>query len=96
LATTAPDIDEGPPTERGLVLGVDPLTGAIGPVATPAFAAVSWYRAMMGGATNCEIEGSSGGAAEGLNPSAASDIATGCAPATAPAGGAALGASGVG
>lgn len=49
---------------------------------------------MIGGATNCEIEGSRGGAAEGLNPNAASDIATGCAPATVPADGVALGASG--
>jgi hypothetical protein len=94
LATTAPDIVDGPPMPRPLlpfVLGAGPLSGAMGPVATPAFAAVSWYRAMMGGATNCEIDGSSGGAADGLNPNAASDIATGWAPATVLAAGATLG-----
>src|SRR5215471_11324310 len=44
LATTAPDIADGPPTERPFppfVVGADPLSGAIGPVATPALAAVS-------------------------------------------------------
>jgi hypothetical protein len=39
----------------------------------PAALAVWLYRAMSGGGTNCPIEGSSGGAAEGLKPSAASD-----------------------
>jgi hypothetical protein len=36
---------------------------------------------MMGCATNCEIDGSSGGADEGLKPNAASE-AVGCAPET--------------
>src|SRR5258706_15909983 len=38
---------------------------------------------MTGCATNCEMDGSSGGAAEGLKPRAASEAAIGCAPETA-------------
>src|ERR1700689_1673380 len=42
---------------------------------------------MIGGATNCEMFGSSAGAVEGLKPSCASDIIIGCVPGTPTAAG---------